>query len=207
MKIYITGIAKSGTTLLARLFYTFGLPIHVEEIRLIDLCKSEETTLVGKRTEYTLFSNILNRADLSKQIDCIKYYDIKIINIYRNGVDVLESFERDWGYWNPLIWCEGIRQMLVYPELLTCNIQYERLIEEPDVIQKEIADKLGLNILCKFSDYPDYLPEGIFPTEVERYKPRSISNASIGKKFNINKPGIDIDYFNEQMKFLGYDTV
>lgn len=207
MKIFITGAAKSGTTLLARLMHSFDMPINAEEITISDLCKSDYGNVVGKRTEYSIFSNILQRKDLNRQKKLIKKHHITVINIYRNGVDVLESFERDWGYWNPHIWCESIRQMHAFPDLIRVNVKYEDLVRFPDDTQQQISKKIGKKFQYKFSEYVEKAPEGLFPTTDERYKIRPIVTDRIQKRFDINKPGIDIDYFNKQMESLGYEQL
>jgi hypothetical protein len=186
---------------------SFGLPIHGNEISIEDFCKSQAKNIVGKRSEYTIFSNILQQKDLIEQKTLIKKHKIKVINIYRNGVDVLESFDNDWGYWNPLIWCESIRQMHAYPDLIVHNVSYEHLVRYPNLVQIALKRKLGLKPLYPFTEYTRKTNTALFPTDQERYKIRDISRDSIGKRFNVRKDGIDIDYFNRQMKSLGYDPV
>lgn len=207
MKIFITSCAKSGSTLLVRLMHSFGIPVHTEEISLLDLCKSDAPNIIGKRSEYTIFSNILQREELNNQKKLIKRNQIKVINIYRNGVDVMESFDRDWGYWNPLIWCESIRQMHAYRDLITINVKYEDLVRCPDMVQGVISNRLGIRPNYKFSEYTDKTPETLFPTKQERYKIRPIVSDRIDKTFDVRKDGIDIDYFNRQMESLGYEKV
>lgn len=207
MKIYITGCAKSGTTLLARLMHSFGLPVHGSEISLHDFCESKAKNLVAKRSEYTIFSNILNGFDLEHQKNMIIKHDIKILNMYRNGVDVLESFENDWQYWNPLIWCESIRQMEAMKDLITTNVSYESLVERPNMMQSVIATGLGIIPEYKFTESHHKAPMDLFVTDNPRYKSRPIVMDRIGKSFNVKKPGIDIDYFNEKMENCGYERV
>jgi len=207
MRIFITGCAKSGTTLLARLMHSFNIPVHSGEISLRDLTKSEVTNIVGKRSEYTIFSNILQRKDINEQKKLIKQKNINVINIYRNGVDVLESFERDWGYWNPLIWCESIRQMQDYQDLIMLNVRYEDLVRYPNAIQNLIRSKIQVKPEYKFSEYTENTPKELFPTNDKRYKIRPINGDRIEKNFNVRKDGIDIDYFNRQMESLGYEPV
>lgn len=207
MKIFITGCAKSGTTLLARLMHSFNIPVHSGEISLNDLIKSDINNIIGKRSEYTIFSNILQAKELNEQKKLIKQNDIKIINMYRNGVDVLESFNRDWGYWNPLIWCESIRQMQDYQDLIMLNVRYEDLVRYPNAIQNLIRVKIQVKPKYKFSEYTEKTPDALFPTDQERYKIRPINGDRIEKTFNVRKDGIDIDYFNKQMGSLGYGKV
>ena len=57
MKIFITGCAKSGTTLVRRLFNAYDLNVAVEEMSLLDFYLSDFD--VAKRTADSIFSNII----------------------------------------------------------------------------------------------------------------------------------------------------
>jgi len=203
MKIFITGCAKSGTTLLARLFNAFDCQVVNEEISLEGLIGIEHNgILVGKRSEYSIFSQILNRKDFVKQKNLLD--KVIVINVVRNGGDVFESFEASWGVWNPMIWCTAINEARVNDNLIDITVKYEDLIATPDVVQEMIAETLGLKILCDFTYYPLFVPEHCFKSNNERYLLQEIHNARIGKPFKL-KRGIDIDYFNELMEYCGYD--
>jgi len=71
-KIYITGCARSGTTLLARLFHAFdNCQIMSEECSLEDFAKIDMSDqdcdfLVGKRTEQSIFSNTLSDLEVNR---------------------------------------------------------------------------------------------------------------------------------------------
>ena len=202
MKILITGCAKSGTTLLARMCTAFDIEVSNSEISLDGLL-SLEGDVLGKRSEFTIFGNILSEDELRRQRHKIK--DVIVINMYRNGVDVLESFWSSWGVWNPLIWCESVRQSIDYTDLISLNVKYEDLIDNPNRVQYDIQQLTGLSATNLFSEYPDYVPDYCFPSTKKGYVLEPIHKERIGKDFDINKKGIDKDYFNEQMTILGYD--
>jgi len=91
-KIYITGCAKSGTTLVRRLFNAFkDLKVYnYGEIIPIDFIKSNYD--VGKRFS-SIFSGKVNDSLVQQQLSMFK--DITIIDVLRNKEDVLKS---DNGY-------------------------------------------------------------------------------------------------------------
>jgi len=202
MKIFIVGCAKSGTTLLARMCVAFDIPVVNEEVSIDGLLKIKED-VIGKRSEFTLFGNILPEKEIRRQRELMK--DVIVINMYRNGVDVLESFWNGWGVWNPLIWCESIRQSLDHGDLINLNIKYEDLIEDPDKIQEQIQHITGLSSTNLFSEYPSFVPDYCFPSTKRGYTLEPIHNERINKGFNINRDGIDIKYFKKQMNTIGYD--
>jgi len=65
-KFYITGCAKTGTTLLRRLFNAFDLNVYNKtEIHLSQFI-SESKYDVGKRTEGSIFSDVINQTMIDK---------------------------------------------------------------------------------------------------------------------------------------------
>lgn len=151
-KIYITGCAKSGTTLLRRLMNAFNITVYNEgEMSLEDFTLSDYQC--AKRTHKTIFSNALNATEIKEQVDIIEKNNISIINIWRDFKDVIKS---DSGYVSLRRWQHSIIQSLDYNELIAIHIHYTKLIENPDDIQQEIADKIGLKILHKWSEFPDW---------------------------------------------------
>ena len=70
-KIYITGCAKTGTTLLRRLFNAFDLKVYnKDEIELVNFLNSDFD--VGKRTFNTMFSNVLNEEEIKRQLPLLE---------------------------------------------------------------------------------------------------------------------------------------
>jgi len=151
-KIYITGCAKSGTTLLRRLMNAFDITVYNDgEMSLEDFTLSDYQC--AKRTHKTIFSNVLNENEINQQLDIIENNNISIINIWRNCKDVIKS---DSGYVSLKRWMHSFIQSLNHHELIAINIHYTELVEHPDDIQQQIADKIGLKILHKWSDFPNW---------------------------------------------------
>jgi len=153
MRIYITGCAKTGTTLLRRLMNAFeGLSVAVDEMPLKRFVKSKYD--VAKRNAKQIFSLGVNEDFIEEAIKLIKENDVKILHIHRNKADVLKS---DNGYVPEERYDDVEDQMFRYKKYITHVVHFEELTSSPDKVQKEIAAALGLKIKYKFSDYPDFI--------------------------------------------------
>lgn len=185
-KIFITGCAKSGTTLLLRLFYSFKdvEVVHVEIplFRLIDM--NSKNTLVAKRDAQTIFSNSLSVHTIEIQKTLIEDNNIKIINIVRDGRDVVES---DRGYVPAQRWIDSLTQTFEHMDNILLNVKYEQLVSTPDIVQGWIRDLTGLRPECKFSAYPDFVPSKAFLSKTNHNKPRPIEVGRIGKDLGLYK--------------------
>lgn len=160
-KIFITGCAKTGTTLVRRLFNAFDLKVYnKEEIPLDNFIKSDYE--VGKRTFNTIFSNILLPEQINHQLDIIKNNNIKIINITRDKKNTLKSTN---GYVTENRYNACIQQMTQYSEYITCNIRYKELINNPNAVQNYVAEVLDLKVIHKWSDYPAWFNDSEEPKE------------------------------------------
>lgn len=150
-KIYITGCAKSGTTLVRRLFNAFeNLNVYnYGEITPVDFIKSNYD--VGKRFS-SLFADKISNYHLQQQLTIFK--DIIIIDVLRKKEDVLKS---DNGYVSENRYNACLKQREQYGYLINYTIIYENLLTNPDQIQKEISELLGLKIKNKWSDYPKFV--------------------------------------------------
>lgn len=210
VKIFITGCAKSGSTLLARLMHAFKDIEHVnEEISLDQFCeiKQNKYFLIGKRSEWTVFSQVLGSEEKERQLSLISNHNIKIINIVRDGRDVVKSFWDDWGVWNPFIWMDAIDQYKEYGHYVSSTIWYEDLINRPNVVQYELMKHFNFEKAFRFSDYPNFVPGYSFVSDKKNYLQRKITRVSINKDKNFYKrrPN-DIEYFENQLNYLGYDV-
>jgi len=151
-KIFITGCAKTGTTLVRRLFNAFSLNVYNhQEISLGDFIKSDFE--VGKRTGEHVFSNTLPPQVISHQLDLIKKNNIKVINITRNKTDTLNSSD---GYVTEERYQSCINQASTYPEYITYTLDYKDLISTPDSVQIDLAQIFNLPIHFKWSDFPNW---------------------------------------------------
>lgn len=159
-KFYITGCAKTGTTLLRRLFNGFDLKVYnKEEIHLYNFINQNDY-VVGKRTAGSIFSDILNQNAIDKFLHTIRKNDVKIINITRNREDTLKSTNR---YVKPKRYDESIRQSELYSDYISYNITYEELVKNPDKIQNELSEFFDLEILHKWSDFPKWFDDSEEP--------------------------------------------
>jgi len=169
-KIFITGCAKTGTTLVRRLFNAFNLSVYNHDEMDIDGFLASDYE-VAKRSVGTLFSNSLDPKEEKRQADILA--TITVINVTRDKESVLASDNR---YVSENRYKASLDQANRYSNIIDYTITYERLMEEPDVVQKEIADQLGLEILYPWSDYPNFIDiaEESKHTHKGIYKPRPI---------------------------------
>ena len=154
-KIFITGCAKTGTTLVRRLFNAFDLKVfNKEEISLEGLINSDYN--VGKRTYLTIFSNLLPEEEINRQLNLIKDNDIKIVNIVRDKESTLKSTN---GWVKEDRYDECIRQATELSQYIDYTINYSDLISNPDVIQESLSKAFNLKIIHKWSDFPDWFDD------------------------------------------------
>lgn len=153
-KIFITGCAKSGTTLVRRLFNAF------EDLKV---CNEKEMTLdefvhsdcnVAKRTFETIFSAELSHDEIVRQAGLIMINDIVIVNVVRRMSDVLKS---DNGYVTKQRYLASIGQANLYKHLISTTIIYDNLIQYPDAVQSNVELIFGLKRKHKWSDYPSFV--------------------------------------------------
>lgn len=153
-KIFITGCAKSGTTLVRRLFNAF------EDLKV---CNEKEMTLdefihsdynVAKRTFETIFSAELSFDELVRQAGILSNNGIMVLNVVREKESVLKS---DNGYVKPARYLASIGQAAMFPWLIKMNISYEDIVAFPDAIQSEIKLNFKLKVKHKWSEYPSFI--------------------------------------------------
>ena len=226
-KIFITGCAKSGTTLLFRLCKSFEADFtHGNEVNISDfihLAKSSKSNFfIGKRGGRALFS--VCHVKKYRYIKIIKNNDIKILNIIRDGRDVVLS---DNNYVSPKTWFCCMRQSRKFRDYIYYEVKYEDLIRKPNRTQDRIAKKFGLTIKHKFSEYPNFVPDADFklvenklrnkilvnPNEKEQvttYRKRPLSFMSIGKDkykkayIKLCKNTKDRLDFEKELRLAGY---
>lgn len=161
-------------------------------------------TIVGKRTEYTIFSNVLSEIEIKKQLDIIASNDIIIINCVRDGRQVVESWWRAWKTYNPFAWMVSIIQSFEYESVIKMTVKYEDLVLTPDIVQSRIELLTGLKSWKKFSEYPDFCTNTAFKADDPKYKLRKlrISENTEATKY-LNKPNC-VKVFNELNEKIGY---
>ena len=186
-KIFITGCAKSGTTLLLRMCYAFentevlyqkGFDGH--ELAFDDFIeyKPEKPFTIGKRHPPAILSNIAS-PELDRQHDIIRKEDIGIINVVRDGRDVVLS---DGNYVKPRRWIESAKQRDTYSDIIDIEVRYEELIKKPDQVQAQLCEVFGLKAAHSFEEYPDYVPDWVYEWNVS-----VLARAGKGNKTNYGK--------------------
>jgi len=212
MRIFITGCARSGTTLLARMFNAFeGVNVISEEISLenfIEKCSNEtdkNKIIVGKRTEYSIFSNILSDNTINDHLKLIEDNDIIVINCVRDGRFVVDSWLNAWGMYNPFAWMCSIIQSKEHKNIIKATIYYEHLIKEPNFVQSVIEVLLNRKANKNFSDYPSFVPKSCFSTDNDKYSLRKLDLKVKEVPNTYKRKPNDIKTFNELIKNLGYE--
>ena len=187
-----------------RLFHAYReVDVIPNEISLYEFISRPKNGIsVGKRSYKDIFSTSLADGDLLQAISLLNANpQVKIVNIFRDGRDVIESGEM------PKRWIDAIRQMLNHQSLIAVNLRYEDLVKAPDSVQDLIAKTLGLEIENPFSEYPNFFYYDDV-SSMTTYKPRPISTDRIGKNLELYKSKIKDDgqlqTFENLLRTLGY---
>ncbi len=201
MQVYILGCAKSGTTLMRRMFGAFeGVSIIPFEIDVFAFANAENESggaLVGKRTVDSLCSNRLHEAELRRQAWELDDRKIKTICMVREPLDVLRSgvpVER---------WTASILQLLYCSRMIDLTVPYETLVRYPDDVQQLVAGMFGLAPRHRFSDYPAFFT-GEDASSMSRYEPRPLSPDRIHKEGEVSIPETHQTMVEHLARLLGY---
>lgn len=154
IKLYITGCAKSGTTLLCRLMTAYNVKVFVDDERPIDFFYDTQPYQVVKRncdsilsseifTKHALAHDTQVQREWARQIDYLHWRGVQIIHIKRNKSDVLKS---EGGYVSESRYNAVLHQENLLKDVISHTVQYEKLIRHPLTVQHEIAVKFGLGI-------------------------------------------------------------
>ena len=225
-KIFITGCAKTGTTLLLRMCLAFENPFidyrkgfNGHELSIEDFVKKDDygkEIVISKRLPPCLLSSVDDEELFDRQMTLIKENNIGIINVIRDGRDTIVS---DGNYVKPRRWIDSMKQRETYSEIINYEVRYEDLvdIEKTDLIQEDLMAEFGLKKSFNFSDYPDYVPDWIYNwnvsvtgragNQLSDYSKRPLSNSSVGKGLKTYREACEpeiIEEFHEQLKFLEY---
>jgi hypothetical protein len=178
MKVFITGCARSGTTLLQRLFWAYdGFEHMTGETKIDDFAANwPGAHMCGKRYRKTIFSDELPAHEIQRQRALIRSEGLTIVDINRKRHDVLNggpmrvTEER---------WAACRRQRIEHSDLIQCVISYEHLCAFPDENQRYMDRTLGIEHLHRhdWSSYPDFVPEHVFEGSI--YPARPIDTKSI----------------------------
>jgi len=223
-KIFITGCAKTGTTLLLRMCYAFkdtevlyeeGFNGHELTIDELVEKESDQKFLIGKRLPPAILSNT-RQEQFVEQAQWIKTGNIGIINVVRDGRDVVLS---DGNYVSPRRWISSMAQRKEFSEIIDVEISYEELVRNPDEVQKRIMKAFKIKKNHKFSDYPNYVEDWVYDWNVSvqgrrgnadasaDYGKRRLSESSIGKNLEEYKnlcTEAELKEFENELVAAGY---
>lgn len=224
-KIFITGCAKSGTTLLLRMCYAFkdtevlyreGFDGH--ELPFNDFVghESDNRFVIGKRHPPAILSNVLV-PEFAEQSAAVTSHDIAIINVVRDGRDVVLS---DGNYVKPRRWIDTVKQRdsEVFGGLIDLEVRYEDLVRNPKKVQKQMEELFGLESEHSFTNYPEYVEDWVFEWNVSvlgragkgndsDYGKRKLSDKGIGKDLEAYKDicsELELPEFEKCLKELKY---
>ncbi len=177
-RIIITGCAKTGTTLLQRLFTSYADIIVLPKEHKLSTLLQYKSNIVIKRKSPTILSEDFSPAKKMYQKNFVQKNNIKIINMIRDGRDVICS---DGNIVHPDRWVSCMLQREMFRSIITLEIKYEDLVTNPNDIQDKITKTFNFKPIYRFNDYPNFVPlefRGLKPTI---YRLRSIGTKSIGK--------------------------
>lgn len=202
--IYITGCAKSGTTLLRRMFFAFEkcsiIDNEIDINAFVEMARNQgDNTLVGKRVVSTVLSNTIFPALFNDQLNVIRNNGVRIVNIIRDGRDAVLN-----GWISCDRWISSLEQAEQYKADIAATVYFEDLIRKPDEVQQYLAGMFGLTLHANFSDYPAFIQED--DAAVGYYKKYQLSKDKIGQALDYYKklcPGLQ-NKFDELLERHGY---
>lgn len=212
-KILITGVAKSGTTLLNNLMTAFPAYVIPDETPVDHFCSQEynvnEEFIVAKRAFGSIFSHLISTSEIVHQWNMIKENDVTVIHIIRDGRDVVDSQYKSWGISNPIEWIECNALALKYSKVddRIIILRYEDILRDPNNIMEQLDKLLNLfdpkkAITLFWSDYPSFVPEEY--AREGKYKLRKLEMTPHTKTAWIGS-GIDANYGRANLKKFGYE--
>jgi len=160
MQIFISGCAKTRTTLVQWLFTAFRdtvvfpgeLPVYT--FRRSNLRYRDDLNLVIKRDIGSILSHRVTMDEYKDQISRIQVDGIKLVRVVRDKDDTLAS---EGGYVTPQRWqdCQDQAEMLA--PLIAVEIDSDEILRDPDRVQARVAAALGLKINHPWSTWPDFI--------------------------------------------------
>ena len=152
-RLYVTGCAKTGTTLVRRLLNAFELAVYNhDEIAVDDFVASRYDA--GKRARDTVFSKALPDDEIAQQLATLAEAHVSIVNVIRDRTATLAS---DGGYVAPERYDSCMAQADRYADHIAFTIHFEQLLADPDAVQLELGNQLGLRRIHRWSDYPRFV--------------------------------------------------
>ena len=176
-RIYITGCAKTGTTLVRRLFNAFNLNVcNYNEMAVPAFISSDYD--VAKRTSDSVFSNVLPDAEIRRQLGALDDAGVSIVNVVRGRAATLAS---DNHYVDQARYDSCMKQAREYADHVSFTIAFEDILSDADAVQCALADRHGLERKHRWSEYPDFV-------EIAQESPHTHTGLYQLRPIGANKP-------------------
>lgn len=173
--LYITGCARSGTTLLRRMFYAYsGEQVYIVDtecspaVAIAEAQQHSAELVVVKRDFRSIGAGLVNSVtEMHRQIKMLDENQALVFPCMRDGRDVIES-----RVVRPMRWCQAMLELqligtLAPGRLLGGAVDFARMLEHPGRLQNEVETLLemrsGIELRApkeSWSRYPEFLPPG-----------------------------------------------
>jgi hypothetical protein len=159
--VYISGIPGAGCTLMRRLFLAFDGVIAPEAEMtpciMRDRLAETDKFLASSRLNGGVFTMGVEEENLQDQLRVLRENDIGILVMLREFTETSRVPGK--------VWVKAYSEAFRCWDSIQYMLPYQRLIAEPDVVQKEVAGVFGLEAKHLFSDYPDFIDESTIPAD------------------------------------------
>jgi len=160
--------------------------------------------VVAKRSWDTIYScGRLRSSDIESQYTQLQKANVIVINVVRDGRNVVRSMLKDWGWYSPFEWMECIRQSTSKNGIIALTVRYEDLLTRPDEVQKEIILSIGMVADYTFSEYPAFVETDEQRENSYTFRPLDASKGIPDKETYLQSPN-DIEHFNGLLSQLKY---
>lgn len=165
--IFVGGIPGAGCTLMRRLFLSFkGTKAPEFEMFPDQLVMSlhnyneKGEILVTSRCGQSVYSQGLDSVEAARQASILADNGVGVLLMVRDMESQRRLSKENWAL--------AMSETIIHWDKVHYTLPYARLIKEPDVVQVEIAEVFGMEIVHKFSAFPDFIDQDSIPeTEVK----------------------------------------
>jgi len=163
MDIFITGCAKTRTTLIHWLFSAFKgcaiIPsessVYVFRKNFLHYYNPKNIHLVAKRMYGSILCGTkLYYENYCDQVSRISTDNIQLVSIRRNREDTLKS---ENGYVPPERYDFWEEEVQALSNLIVVEIDADNLLINPNIEQEKVSKTLGLEIVDWWSTWPDFV--------------------------------------------------
>jgi len=217
MRLIVLGNAISGTFLLTRLMSYFKESVvedivpkmYFQGVKINSFPEDEDGLLFWRKGNHSFpFNGVMSEKAAHNTCKSLVENNIVILNIVRDIFDAIVS--------KPVphmcnLWVRAIEDHFNLHNYINHWLKYEDLVQDPDITQQTVADRLQLTIKHKWSSYPQYLAPQLKYNTKAHHTLRPINTKSVGKKERLGSKELKgicdktYDKIIGLRKRLGYD--